>query len=247
MNESLVLVRWNPTRNSGVAFLTLLGMTIAYAVMGWSGDNVAVWAVVGLLVVPLLSVGVPVYWTTVVERRPISALGITVRHWLPSLLLGLLLSLERVSPLLFARPPTRALHEWLPMAVIGIASLFEPLFVFGWLQLRFEKDFGVLPAVLLAALGFAVYHIGFMPEQMSAQFGSAVLYGVAFRLTNNLLVTWPLLWGTTSAMLCIGQGVCFADWGFAATYVVLAALEIVYIALLSLRQRRAAARSLDAA
>ena len=31
MNESHVLVRWNPTRNTGMAFVTLLGMTIAYA------------------------------------------------------------------------------------------------------------------------------------------------------------------------------------------------------------------------
>jgi membrane protease YdiL (CAAX protease family) len=245
MNESRVLVRWHPTRSSGVAFLTLLGMTIAYTVMGGSGEDVAVWAVVGLVVVPLLAVGVPVYWTTAVQRQPLSALGITARRWLPSLLLGLLLSLERVSPLLFERAPVRSPQEWLPMAVVGVASLFEPLFVFGWLQLRFEEDFGVLPAVLLAALGFAIYHVGFMPQEMSGQFSSAVLYGVAFRLTGNLLVTWPLLWGTTSAMLCIGQGICFAGWSFATSYVVLAAIEIAYIVMMALRQRRVAAKTLD--
>ena len=46
-------------------------------------------------------------------------------------------------------------------------------------------------------------------------------------------------------MLCIGQGICFADWGFATTYAVLMAIEVVYILLLSLRQRRIAAKALD--
>jgi hypothetical protein len=43
-------------------------------------------------------------------------------------------------------------------------------------------------------------------------------------------------------MLCVGEGTYFANWGFAATYVVLLAIEIAYIVGMSLRQRRAAAR-----
>lgn len=68
-----------------------------------------------------------------------------------------------------------SIDRWLPMAAAGAVSLFEPLFVFGWLQLRFEKDWGVLPGILLAALGYALYHVGYMPGEMSGQFYSAVV------------------------------------------------------------------------
>jgi len=243
MKETQSLVRWNPSHNSRVALLTLLGMVVAYAVMGWSSNNMVVWALIGLIVVPVLAVGVPVYWTTVVERQPISSLGITTHNWLPSLALGIVASFIEVGPLLVNGVPIESSEQWLPMAIAGAASLFEPLFVFGWLQQRFEKDFGVLPAILLAAASFGLYHIGFLPEAMSGQFTSAVVYGVFFRLTSNLLVTWPLLWAVSTAKICIGAEICFANWSFAMTYVVLMLIEVAFIAVMAFRQRRIVARS----
>lgn len=103
------------------------------------------------------------------------------------------------------------------MATAGALSLFEPLFIFGWLQSRLEKDYGVLPAILLAAAGFALYHVGYLPVQISDQFYSAVLFAVAFRLTRNLLVCWPALWAVTSAFVCLSGNVCFYDWSMAAS------------------------------
>ncbi|MCD4753715.1 MAG: CPBP family intramembrane metalloprotease [Anaerolineaceae bacterium] len=201
-----------------------------------------VWSVIGLIVVPVLTIGVPVYWTTVVEKLPISSLGITTRYWLPSLGLGAVASLAEIVPLLINGTLIGSSAQWLPMAIAGAASLFEPLFVFGWLQQRFEKDFGVLPAILMAAAGFGLYHINTLPEAMSGLFTSAVVYAVFFRLTSNLLVTWPLLWSVSAARICIASGVCFADWSLATTYGILLAVEAAFIVVMAFRQRRIAAR-----
>ncbi len=240
------LLRWAPSRDSAAAALSLLAMTAAYAVMGANPDNMGLWAFMGLIVVPVFAVGVPVYWMTKVERQPISSLGLTTRGWLPSLGLSLILCLITFYPLFFRAPATSAQGLWLPMAVAGALSLFEPLFVFGWLQLRFEKDFGVLPGILLAAFGFGFYHILYSPGSFAGQFNDALMFAVFFRLTGSLLVVWPLLWGATSAMYCLGGTGCFYSWPMVIPTVLTLAIEVAYIAFMASRQRRWEAKSVHA-
>ncbi len=236
------LVRYQPSRSSGVAFVTVLGMVAAYTILGSNSNNAGIAALIGLIVVPVLAVGIPVYWTTRIERQPIATLGITTRRWLPSLVLSLVLSLFLVYPLWLSGRTVVPAERWLPMAAAGAVSLFEPLFIFGWLQVRFEKDFGVLPAILLAALGYALYHIGYLPGEMSGQLYSAVLFAVCFRLTNNLLVAWPLLWTTNSALLCMANNVCFYNWSMATFSGFVLVVELGFIAWMAFRQQRTTAR-----
>ncbi len=234
----MALVRWHPTRGTAAALITEAGMILAYAVLGKNANNMSVAALVGLLVVPILAVVIPVIWTTLVEQEGLAALGITSRHWLPSLVIGVVLTGLVIAPAGFATRLTADPERWLPMAAAGAVSLFEPLFIFGWLQLRFEKDFGILPAILLAALGYALYHIGYLPQSMSIQFYSAAAFAVAFRFTNNLLVAWPLLWATTSAWVCIGSNTCFYSWGMVSGSAFVFVVELILIAALGLVARR---------
>jgi membrane protease YdiL (CAAX protease family) len=230
------LVRWAPSRNSGIAIVTLLGMIAAYAILGANPDNPLVLMLIGLVAVPVLSIFFPVYWTTQVERQPISVLGLTTLRWLPSLLLSLGLSLVIILPVYLRGIASE--HNWLPMAAAGALSLFEPLFIFGWLQLRFEKDFGVLPAIILAGLSFALYHAGFMPAAMQGQFYNAALWAVCFRLTSNLLVTWPILWATTSGTICYNGAACMYTWSMVVTWAIMLVIEIAFIAFMNSRERR---------
>ncbi len=239
-----VLLRWAPSRNSGAAVLTLLGMIAAYAVLGTNPDNPILLILMGLIAVPVISVGIPVYWTTQVERQPISALGLTMHRWLPSLLISMVLSLVIIFPVYLNGITSK--YNWLPMAAAGALSLFEPLFIFGWLQLRFEKDFGVLPGIILAGLSFALYHAGFMPAAMQGQFYNAVLWAVCFRLTSNLLVTWPILWATTSGMICYGGNACMYTWNMVVTWAMLLLIEIAFIAFMDSRQRRRETKAVHA-
>ena len=230
------LWHWSPSRNSVAALCTVLGMIAAYAILGTNSGNLGIAALIGLVVVPVLAVGIPVYWTTRVERQSLAALGITTHLWFASLLIGIALSLLELAPLALAAPVVPAPERWLPMAAAGAVALFEPLFVFGWLQLRFEKDFGVLPAIILAALCFALYHVGYLPGAMGGQFTSAVVYAVFFRLTSNLLVTWPLLWAASSARICIGSNICFANWGMVSGSAMAFIIEVAFIVWMGLAQ-----------
>lgn len=240
------LLRWAPSRDSAAAAVSLLAMTATYAVMGANPENMGLWAFLGLVIVPVLAVGIPVYWVTRVERQPISSLGLTTQGWLPSLGLSLILCLITFYQLFFKAPAISSRDLWLPMAVAGALSLFEPLFVFGWLQLRFEKDFGVLPGILLAAFGFGIYHILYTPGSFAGQFNDAIMFAVFFRLTGNLLVVWPLLWGATSAWYCIGGSGCFYSWPMVVPTVVTLLIEVAYIAFMASRQRRREATSVHA-
>ncbi len=213
-------------------------MIIAYAVLGKNPTDLGLAALIGLLVVPILALVIPVIWNSLVEHQELASLGITSRHWFPSVLLSVVASVLVLTPMLFASRLTLDPERWLPMAAAGAVSLFEPLFIFGWLQMRFEKDFGILPAILLAALGYALYHIGYLPQSMAIQFYSAAVFAVAFRFTANLLVTWPLLWATTSAYSCIGSNICFANWGMVTGLAFVFVIELVLILAVALRRQK---------
>ncbi|MGE5141610.1 MAG: type II CAAX prenyl endopeptidase Rce1 family protein [Rudaea sp.] len=233
------MAAWHPSRNTAIALLTELGMILAYALLGRYADDMLEVALIGLVVVPVFAVVIPVYWTVIVEHRDLAALGLTLRGAFPSLLLSLGLSLILLAPITYMRLPGVSAERWLPMAIAGAVSLFEPLFIFGWLQLRFEKDFGILPAILMAAGGFALYHVGYMPDAMSGEFYNAAVWAIAFRLTRNLLVTWPVLWATTSAYICYASNVCFFNWGMVTGSSMVFVLEIVLIGIIALVGRRA--------
>jgi membrane protease YdiL (CAAX protease family) len=232
------LARWGPSRNAGVALATELGMILGYIGIAQSGSNFAVMMLFVALVVPILTVGFPACWTTLVDRQQMSTLGLSLRHWLPALVLGLGLSVIEVGPVVMGGPSGVSVDQWMPQALAGAASLWEPLFVFGWLQLRFEKDFGVLPAVLMASACFALYHVGFgSVNMMMGQFLSAVVYATVFRLVKNLLAVWPLLWAASSARICIANRFCFFNWSSAMFMLLLLIVEIGFIGFIAYRVR----------
>jgi CAAX prenyl protease-like protein len=97
-----------------------------------------------------------------------------------------------------------------PHLPVNALAPWEPFFVFGWLQLRFERAFGVLPGVFLAALCFGAYHLGtFPPPAVLSLVGFGLLYAALFRaIGSNLLVLWPLVWP-------VGSGIGTPQGGFA--------------------------------
>lgn len=97
-----------------------------------------------------------------------------------------------------------------PHLLVNALALWEPFFVFGWLQLRFERAFGVLPGAVLAALSFGVYHLGTFPlSAVLALVGFGLLYAALFRaLGATLLALWPLAWA-------VGSGIGTLQGGFA--------------------------------
>jgi hypothetical protein len=71
---------------------------------------------------------------------------------------------------------------------------FEAIFWRGWVQLRLEEAFGILPGIVIAAALYAVYHIGYgMPaSEMFFLFFIGLMFAIVFRITKSILILWPL-------------------------------------------------------
>jgi hypothetical protein len=225
---------WAPNADTLVAFLTEVAMVAAY----WTATHLLSrgWdavLVLGVLTNLGLNVLFPVWWIAYHRRQPLSELGITTRRWLPSLIIGAglaALALVRLRQM-------AAGTDWLPHVLFNVVILWEPFFVHAWLQLRFDRAFGVVPGVLLTALSFAAYHIGtYPPTGLIVLLIWGLFYAVIFRLTSNLLTLWPLLWGVGSSIGTL-MGETQFTWMEVATWSVILLIQLGFIGYTWWRQK----------
>ena len=83
----------------------------------------------------------------------------------------------------------------LPLVALALAiGFFEAVFWRGWVLLRLEDAFGIIPAILLSSILYAAYHIGYgMPlSEIGFLFLIGIMFAVAFRLTKSVFILWPL-------------------------------------------------------
>ena len=117
----------------------------------------------------------------------------------------------------------------IPHIIFNGISLWEPLFVYGWLQLRFERAFGYILAPIFAGAAFAAYHIGSFPIDMVLMlFAFGVFYGVVFGFVRNILVLFPMTWAVGSSIGTIEGGYSF-DWFTVIVYTVVLLLQAMLL------------------
>ena len=226
---------WSPSGDTLVALLSEIVMIAAYwtaahlLTRGWDGV-----LVFGVLTNLGLNVLFPVWWIAYHRKQPLSELGITTRRWLPSLLIGA--GLAAFSS--FRLRQMAVGIDWLPHVLFNGVILWEPFFVHAWLQLRFDRAFGVVPGVLLAGLSFAAYHIGtYPPTGLIILLIWGLFYAVVFRLTSNLLTVWPLLWCVGSSIGTLMGGMQFT-WDQVAIWLAILLIQLGFIGYVWWRQRR---------
>jgi hypothetical protein len=156
-----------------------------YVTTHWLHSDLAAFVVFGVLTNLIINVLLPVWWIAYHRKQPLSELGITTRRWLPSLLIGI--GLAAFSSLGLRHKA--AGMDWLPHVLFNAVILWEPFFVFSWLQLRFDRAFGIVPGVLLAGLSFAAYHIGTYPP---AGLVTLLIWGLIFAAIFRLRVATGL-------------------------------------------------------
>ena len=143
----------------------------------------------------VLGVVGPIVYTVWARGRPLSSLGLGLHRWRSTVALAVLLGTVQFSITLWGYdmpPPV----DWVPLLVMSlVVGLFEAVFFRGFVQGALERSFGTGSAVLGAAALYAVYHVGYGMggSEMVFLFGLGVVYAVAYRITENVLVLWPLL------------------------------------------------------
>src|ERR1044071_3686566 len=163
--KQLLSIRWKPNQDLGIVAIswllvvgTLYTATVIVGSTVWGG--MAYFLLYALVGATLFGVGLPLYWMTVIRQRPIADLGITTRGLGLSFILQLVFAgLQYMGTLAKAQLPS--FEELLPLVALALTiGFFEAVFWRGWVLLRLEEAFGVIPAILLGSVLYALYHIG---------------------------------------------------------------------------------------
>lgn len=223
-------LKWEPQSDTWIALASIFCMTALYYLntkFGYDQPFVFFFGFVFLGHV-LLNTVIPAYVVLKVRGEGLAGLGIT-RNWLitsiaVSALLGALMyPALKVSLNGFD-------GEVMPNIAYNAIALWEPLFVFGWLQLRFERAFGILAGILMAGVGFATYHIGSYPaDGLIVLLLSGGVYAAIFAVVRNLFILIPITWSVASTMGTIEGGFSF-DWVTVGIYFCILILQIFILA-----------------
>jgi hypothetical protein len=247
--QEIFTFRWKPNADlAGVALSWLLVVGALYTathIVGqvvWGGMGYFVlYAVVGAA---LFGLGIPLYCTVVVRKRSIAELGITTRQLGLSIVLGLIFAALQYTGTL-AKTDLPPFSELLPLIALALAiGFFEAVFWRGWVLLRLEEAFGLVPAVLVGSALYAAYHIGYGMEtgEMTFLFFIGILYAVTFRITKNVFLLWPVFQPMGQLVTLIRDRLqlpTIAALGFFEVLIVMAVL--VWLAWRREKKQRAAA------
>ena len=143
----------------------------------------------------LIGVVGPVVYQVWVRGRDLRSLGIGTHDWQPTVAMGLVLAAVQFGVTLVGYDMPAA-ERWVPLLGMSlVVGLFEAVFFRGFVQGRLEASLGPVPAVIGAAVLYAAYHVGYGMDlgEMWFLLGLGVLYAIVFRLTQNILILWPLL------------------------------------------------------
>jgi uncharacterized protein len=210
-------VRCKPSKDlAAVAISWLLVVASLYTATVLVGSKVAgglayffLYAVIGA---GLCGIGIPLYWTVVVRRRSIADLGLTKRWLALSLVLQIVFAALQFSGTLAKTqlPPT---DQFIPLLCLALTiGLFEAIFWRGWVLLRLEESFGIIPAIILGSALYAAYHIGYaMPaDEMLFLFFIGILFALVFRITKNIFILWPIFQPMGQLVTLVKDGLTLA-------------------------------------
>jgi membrane protease YdiL (CAAX protease family) len=197
--KTIFAFRWQPSKDLlAIVVSWVLVVTALYAATFLVGSEVAggmayfgLYAVLGATI---FGIGIPLYWTVVVRKRPVSDLGLTRERLALSVILQLAFTtLQFIGAYRDLKIP--AWDRLLPLVALALAiGFFEAIFWRGWVLLRLEECFGLIPAIAIGSILYSLYHIGYgMPaSEMFFLFFIGVMYAVAFRLTKSVFMLWPV-------------------------------------------------------
>ena len=229
------LFRFKPEREVYFVLASYLGVVSAIylAFQVFTTHRVALnFILFGVVGIAVLGIGIPIYWTCFREQRTLQDLGISSVKWKMSLGLGILLTLIQYYLTLrtIQLPP---MIELLPLATMALAvGLYENVFYRAWIQLRMESYFGLIPGILISAVLYALYHVGYgmRLDEMVFLFVIGLIYSSIFRLTKNILIVYPFLTPTGALFSQLKDGLSLpfgAFLGFADVLIV-CALFIIF-------------------
>lgn len=209
--KNIILFKFKPTKEIFVVLASWVAVVSAFylAFNIFTTKMVALnFITFGVIGITLLGIAAPVLYTVLVRKRPLSDLGITKDNLVVSIVLGLAFSIvQYFMTLRNIEIPSMA--EFTPLVTMSLAvGLYENIFFRGWVQRRMEEYFGAIPAILLSAVIYALYHIGYGmgTGEMVTLFIIGLVYSTIFRLTSNIFILYPFLTPTGALFSQLKEG-----------------------------------------
>jgi hypothetical protein len=227
------------------SLLTIAGMYVGVlalmrlAFVGFTTERVA-GMFLSFAAALLLGVAGPVVVTAWVERRPLADLGLGLQNWRPTVVLAVLFGGVQFSLTLWGYD-LPAPVDWVPLLMMALTvGLFESVFFRGYVQNRLGEQFGQRVGVAGAAVLYGLYHVGYGmgSEEIAFLTGLGVVYAVAFALTRNLLVLWPLLTPLGSFYASLEAGDIQLPWASIAGFADVLGVMLVVLWLAHRHLRR---------
>lgn len=142
----------------------------------------------------VLSILLPLFYVLFIEKGGLEDLGIgkiTIR----SVLVAVLFIAFSIGGQLYKKGAVISSADYLIMISIPLVmtTFFEEFLFRGFFQIRFEKFFGTVPAVLLSGLMFSLYHLGYPKfrswDSLLTLFLVGIMFALSFKLSGNSLFT----------------------------------------------------------
>jgi hypothetical protein len=144
-----------------------------------------------------ICISFPTWFTAIKQKQSLSSIGITTNKWIKASIVGIIIAVlstfGRMKSLQIILPSYNVL--FIIISSMLMSTLFEEVFFRGYLQTRFEKFFGIIPAVILSGLCFSFYHIGYSNvrldiSSLTTLFFIGVFFSISFRITNNIITSF---------------------------------------------------------
>jgi len=232
-NEN-TLLKWTPSIDSIVAVFTLIAMWMSFYVMYHTESLVVKVVVFGLFGNIICCVGIPVIYTLLFRKENIKAMGITTENLIPGLIISVGLAFGDFQELL----PLLEGSNWVPQLLFNILVFWEPFFIFGWLQARFHKDFGIIPSIFFAGISLCIYHIGSFPVHLIIEYLiTGIVFSLIYSVMQNIFVMWPIFWCVGATVGTI-KGKMEFNWSFVCFNLGILIIQIVIIYVCTKMQKR---------
>lgn len=190
----------------------------------------------------LLGVVGPIVYMVWGRHRSLADLGIGGHRLRETLALGAVLAAVQFVMTLWGYDLPAAV-DWVPLLMMSlVVGAFEAVFFRGFIQGRLEKSFGTGPAVGGAAALYSLYHVGYGMgvEELGFLFGLGIVYAIAYRLVQNVLVLWPFLTPLGALFNNLEAGDIELPWASIAGFADVAAMMAVAVWLAHRHERRRA-------
>lgn len=192
--KPIFTIRFAPTRSTALAAgLGVLSVVLSI-MLNLFPTEAGHWVFRVLLQISLIGVVVPLF--VLALHREAKAAGLRFDragiHLLISTVIALLLLLQfrLEDPQLFSKFGMASIE---PAFYIAVANVYEVIFFAVFLRFYFEKAFGILPAIVLAAMFYSLHHAGFQPE-FAKLFVVGLFFIAIFRIANHWLICFPFWW-----------------------------------------------------